>query len=334
MDKYKYQIELGVLRNSKRRNLKLQRFFRNNIFTYNNILNYLEINNKPFALSSKELNKATEKISWDCPIHGEFSMSWNTVKNGQGCPVCGDEKSITKRSNSYEYIKNEFTKRNLTLISKSYTNNLGKLQFICNNHKDKGIQEITYASLIDVEGCKYCNYENGALSKTKTHDEFCAEIKALYGDKYIILSKYINAKEDVTVYCNDCKDTFPARPDHLLNNHGCPTCSSSKGEKRVDSFLKENEIEYEPQCKFEDCKYIRKLPFDFYLPKYNLCIEYQGIQHYQPIEIFGGQKQYEKQQMYDEIKRRYCFDINIKLIEISYKDFENIEDILSKVLNL
>ena len=79
-------------------------------------------------------------------------------------------------------------------------------------------------------------------------------------------------------------------------------------------------------------KKIKPLPFDFYLPNYNICIEYDGEQHFKPIKYFGGQKAFQSQQQKDEIKNKYCQDNKIKLIRISYMDYDNIEKILNKEL--
>ena len=62
-----------------------------------------------------------------------------------------------------------------------------------------------------------------------------------------------------------------------------------------------------------------------------MCIEFQGIQHYKPVEIFGGLKKFKEQQINDNIKRKYCKNNNIYLLEISYKDIESISEILDKV---
>jgi hypothetical protein len=115
----------------------------------------------------------------------------------------------------------------------------------------------------------------------------------------------------------------------------CPNCqSSSHGEKFVNDFLNKNDIIFETQKKFPDCKNKRCLPFDFYLPDYNLCCEVQGIQHFFSRKHFGGEEQLILQQKHDQIKRDYCKNNNIKLIEISYLDFKNIEQILTKELSL
>ena len=75
-----------------------------------------------------------------------------------------------------------------------------------------------------------------------------------------------------------------------------------------------------------------KLSYDFYLPDYNLLIEYQGIQHKEPVIFFGGDKALRSQQARDRIKREYALSHNINLLEIWYN--EDIENKLSRTLNL
>jgi very-short-patch-repair endonuclease len=74
--------------------------------------------------------------------------------------------------------------------------------------------------------------------------------------------------------------------------------------------------------------YIKKLKFDFYLPNYNLCIEYDGRQHFEPIDFFGGEKNFEIIKKRDKIKNEYCLNNNIHLIRIPYNEYKNINSIL------
>ena len=116
---------------------------------------------------------------------------------------------------------------------------------------------------------------------------------------------------------------------------GCPKCCESKGEKEVSTILSKYKIKHIPQYMFDGCKGIRrKLPFDFYLPNYNICIEYHGQPHYYAIEYFGGKDGLRERQRLDQIKEQYCYDNNIPLIIIPYWDFDNIESILTTYLNL
>ena len=98
----------------------------------------------------------------------------------------------------------------------------------------------------------------------------------------------------------------------------CGCTSGSHGEKIVSEILKQNGIDYIPQHKFEDCRDTLMLPFDFYLPDYNFCIEYDGQQHFEPINYFGGKKTFEKLKRHDQMKNDYCKDNNIGLLRLPY----------------
>lgn len=102
-------------------------------------------------------------------------------------------------------------------------------------------------------------------------------------------------------------------------------CIKSNGESLILSLLQELNIHYEYQKKFIDCiAFSLPIIYDFYLPDYNIIIEYNGIQHYQPVEYFGGKERFIKQQQTDEIKRKWCKEKQIKFIEIPYIDFNKI----------
>ncbi len=88
----------------------------------------------------------------------------------------------------------------------------------------------------------------------------------------------------------------------------------------MEKFLIKNNLDYTHQHKFDECKNINKLSFDFYLPDYNICIEYDGEQHFTSIEFFGGKEGLKNRIKLDKIKTKYCNDNNIKLIRIKYTE--------------
>ena len=94
--------------------------------------------------------------------------------------------------------------------------------------------------------------------------------------------------------------------------------------------MENNTINFVQEYRFEDCRYKLPLRFDFYIPEHNLCIEYDGIQHFKSFEFFGGEDKLKITQMRDEIKNDYCKKNGINLIRISYNelvgDAENILD--------
>ena len=150
-----------------------------------------------------------------------------------------------------------------------------------------------------------------------------------------IKSQYINSQTNIKCLCTLCGNSWEATPNNLLKNRGCPSCASSNGERIIEQFLNKNKIKFIREFTFKNCADERLLRFDFYLPQYNICIEYDGEQHFKPIN-FGGCdnnqaiKSFNKTVKHDNIKNNYCKTHNIKLIRIDYKNFKNIEEILYK----
>lgn len=123
-----------------------------------------------------------------------------------------------------------------------------------------------------------------------------------------------------------------------LNGKRCHKCFKidykSIGAYKILKYLKKYNIETE--YKMSNCKNIYPLPFDFAIKDDNnnlvALIEFNGKQHYYPIKRFGGKIAFKKQQMRDEIKKKYCQVNNIPLLIISYKDENNIDELCNKFL--
>ena len=109
-------------------------------------------------------------------------------------------------------------------------------------------------------------------------------------------------------------------PKHHIKGSGCPICNESIGEKKIYNYLNKNNIYCIKQKRFNDCKDIYTLPFDFYIPSYNLCIEFDGSQHYMPIDVWGGIAAFKQIQKRDLIKTNYCKTNKINLLRIKYSD--------------
>ena len=130
-----------------------------------------------------------------------------------------------------------------------------------------------------------------------------------------------------------------ATPQEILYGRGCPNCSKniSLSENIIQNILEDNNIAYIKQFCFTDCRDKAPLPFDFYLPEYNICIEYDGEQHYRPVNFGGIDDERAKEnfiltQQHDEIKNAYCKNNNIDLIRIPYWEKKNIKECLSNSL--
>jgi AMMECR1 domain-containing protein len=167
----------------------------------------------------------------------------------------------------------------------------------------------------------------------KTTKQFIKEANDIHNFRYDYSKvEYLNNQTKVIIVCKIHGDFEQVSSSHLSGT-GCTHCSESKGEKKISKFLDLNKIEYVRQKKFDGCVGIRyKLPFDFYLPKYRTTIEFDGIQHYEPVEHFGGVESFERLKINDKIKSDYCEENYIDLIRIRYDQIDRIFEILGDIL--
>lgn len=179
-----------------------------------------------------------------------------------------------------------------------------------------------------LNGCDLCDIERKRSDKEK----FIKKSKKIHGDKYdYSLVEYVKNNINVKIIC-PIHGIFEQKPMNHLVGKGCLICKESKGEIKINNFLLINNVEFIREYRFKDCKNIKTLPFDFYLPEHNICIEYDGIQHFKEVKNWGGKKGYELIKERDKIKNEYCIKNDIKLIRIPYYVYSNIEEKLKEIL--
>lgn len=159
----------------------------------------------------------------------------------------------------------------------------------------------------------------------------------------VIKNKVTGETSDVIWICQcECGNITKVSTSHLTTGHttSCGQCCISKGEDKIKNILDELHIKYQQQKRFPECKDNASLPFDFYLPDYNCCIEYDGEQHFHipknKTSTWFAKETIDKTQKHDKIKNQYCLDNHIFLIRIPYTDFDNlsIDYISDKINNL
>lgn len=158
------------------------------------------------------------------------------------------------------------------------------------------------------------------------------EVKNRLKEKgFLLIGEYINANEKLLVKHIECENEWMVKVSKIFyQNRGCPECKFSHGESFIRRYLKENNIRYKREKRFNDCRNELPLPFDFYLLDLNTVIEYHGEQHYKCIDFFGGEEGFNKRRMNDEKKRNYCKEKGIEYIELSYK-LDNYEKVKNKL---
>ena len=264
---------------------------------------------------------STTKIIITCPIHGEFRQFIHDHLKGCGCAKCSGVSKITPK----EFIEraNETHNNKYGYNKVEYKNYETKVEITCPIH---GIFSQTPHQHLNGKGCFKCGNILSSKSHSLTNEEFILRSKSIHNEKYEYISKYKNQLETIIIKC-PIHGEFKQKPKNHLNGCGCPLCKESKGEKYIRIFLSENNISFIPQYRFIDCKDIRPLPFDFYLPDFNLCIEYDGRHHFIPIKRWGGEIELKNIQYRDLLKNEYCVKNKIKLLRFKFnQDMKQIKE--------
>lgn len=275
-----------------------------------------------------------------CPKHGKQFLSISQLRGGCNCPECGKEKVGKATKRSIADIQKIISEKhgNILLNPDDYINcTVRNMKVQCGICKT-----IFTTSIVSYQNCNgYCpNCAKEAQAKQlRLSTDKLKEIATINGVCYIL-----NPEEYKETYtknlkfkCISCGDVFIKNLANYKHGYGvCNKCSQkvSKGERTIINILEKYHIKYEQEKRFNECRDKRPLPFDFYLPTYNVLIEFDGEQHYKKMRTFDTDETFKIRQDHDKIKTNYCYTHHIKLIRISYLEINKIEQILCKELHI
>ena len=309
-------------------------------WTIERMNDFCELNAVGYSvLETKHIKKSYQNQLWafvKCPNidHEPYWVCWNNFINGYRCKACYLERE-NKESWNKDKAFNFFKENGYTMLDVD--------KFISIDIPVYCYDELGFIYKISITNLKRAKKRNIGFSIIKNNDYAVKNIQLyceLYRPDYKLIStEYMGVKElHLFEYIgseldDDVDKTFLCTVDGFINcdvKH--PLLSISKGELSVKNWLDKKNIEYIHQYTFDDCKDKQALPFDFYLPTFNIAIEYQGKQHYEPIEYFGGLEQFEYIQKHDAIKNEYCKSNGILLLRIQYYKFDSIEEELNNFI--
>jgi very-short-patch-repair endonuclease len=285
------------------------------------------VHKNKYDYSLAKFTKVSDKIKIICPKHGEFEQRVNNHIYGHGCPICNHKLGSNKKSE-------QFKKRFLIEANKLYNNKYiydfenykdanDKIKVTCPEHGDFYMTPFNH---LRGHTCIYCA---GAKNNTNI---FIEKAKEIHGNEFdYSLVNYTGSHDKVIIICKK-HGPFEQETNAHLQGAKCPHCSESKSERTIREFLIEKDINFIPEKRFKECKNKQQLPFDFYLPDYNLCIEYQGEHHYISISAWGGIEGLKQVKLRDNIKRKFCKNNNIKLLRFKYT--EDLNKNLNKLMEL
>lgn len=274
-----------------------------------------------------------------CKKHGSFMQTPNSHLRGCGCPKCADERTGDRcrmivedfLSRAKEVHGNKY---DYSLVTKeTFVDSHTDIEIICKKH---GVFKQSPNQHLGGSGCYWCGKESMAQKQALTRDEVVNRCNKIFDNKYDYsqFTAYNSRKDIITVVCPIHGGWEVSVGNHLYRQSGCPYCKRSLGEEKVAKYLQKHSIDYVEQYRIPNESLFCDntiMMLDFFLPKHNIAIEYNGVQHYKEIPMFT-ERTLEQQQERDNAVRLYCKEHGIKLIEIPYTEYDNIEKILNKEL--
>lgn len=310
---------------------------------YNIILEFTKKHNYQLITKKEELESNESKVKYICPKHGEYTTKVCSIKAGKICYKCSREKALRKRWDKslqerqdklYKKILSICNEENYKLISTkdeiaSYNS---YITYQCPKHGDNIIK---ISNLISGKRCYQCAKELSAERYKLDLNE--VELRVIkYGGILLNKNDYKNqTTKSLKIICPKCGEIFITSLRNFTQHKGqlCSNCyrKESIGEFKIRKYLEKQNIEFVQEKWFPDCRDINPLPFDFYLPEYNICIEFDGEQHFKDNHFFNYSIDLNKK--HDDIKNKYCKNNHIKLIRIPYLKIGSIQSILHNQLH-
>lgn len=301
-------------------------FSQKNEYFYENMLHYIEVNVKSgtILLSKKDdIKNIDQQLDFKCGICGrQYKSTWHVfVRNTDKiCNVCFKQKVKFGEVKTNHVDTNKFhieaLKNGLTIFAGPEIRFHDKIIV-----QDKsGYKGLCIASSI-LHGRSFDRF---GKANPYTIDNMRVYALQHGWDCVIYNQNYVSDKTPLKLMCS-CGNDFDVDINHFVaGKYQCNECriKQSAIAAKTELWLNLHDIIYIKEYRYKDCINKQQLPFDFFLPDYNACIEVDGIGHYRPVAFNGdkenAKKVYELRVQNDNIKTEYCKNNNIPLLRIPY----------------
>ena len=301
-------------------------------YTEKNYIDKCKELNLDFIGTHKDSKRGTI-IEFICPKHrnkGVQNSDWSHFRLAKkGCSYCSGKHITT------EDVVASIKHKNVELLSE-YIGCEKPIRCRC---KTCGNIWETVPKVLTTNGsgCPKCGKKVAADKRRKSQQEFENELKAVQPN-ITVLGKYISVHSQILCECNIHKTKWYGYPANLLNKSaGCPSCNTSRSEGLMLEALERMHINYLTQYTIPGCKYQNSLKFDAFDIENNVAFEFNGEQHYYPIDFAGKGEEWAKHQLTltqnrDKAKLAYCKENNIPIVVIPYWERNNMEAYIAEKL--
>jgi len=279
-----------------------------------------------YDYSNVDFVNSTTKVGVICPTHGEFMVKpYEHYSKQVGCGYCfrdNDRLSTEDFVRQAREIHGDF----YDYSQVEYKTADSLITIVCPTHGSFRQKPRVHSG---GSGCKQCYLDRNRSNK----EEFIKQAREVHGDRYDYRKVvYHTNKDKVEILCDEHGVFWVTPNGHTSSNAGCPRCKESKGETRVRVFLEKHGINYVQEYKLPTHRY----RYDFFLVDHGILIEYQGQQHFMPVELFGGKKYFKETYRNDIVKKTLAQKHGYPLLTIGYwlAAGDGIEIVLENVLRV
>lgn len=294
-----------------------------------------EVHKGKYNYSNVVYKNNRTKVCIICPEHGEFWQIPYDHLRGIGCSKCyhkmmGVKQTLTKEiflnrcvekhGNKYDYSKSIYkTMKTPILIS-------------CPIHGEFYQKPSEH---LKGEGCPKCGRIKANNSSSYSQDQFIQKVSKIHNNKYdYSLVKYNRSSDMIIIIC-PLHGEFEQRAANHLMGQGCPKCRLKNQLilfEKLKSIFKNESFLWEYRA-----KWLGRLRIDICIEKHKIAVEYDGQQHFYPINHFGGIDKFKKNIQNDALKERLCEENGFKLFRIKYnytdEDFYNLCVDIQKIID-
>lgn len=311
---------------------------------------------KTMWTTDKFKKKLADKYGNEYKVLGEYTGSSNKIKIEH--TVCGNvweptpNNLLSERSHCPKCtatMKRELERLDVEVVKERiYKVSNGQLVVTdASNYKNSNFK-ITYkcevcgyigkanaGNLMRGAGCPNCANKSRNKDRTLTINEIKRRTIKMTNHTYVCLGgKYQNSNTLIWFKHLECGAKFKTSWSKFSRGAvKCPHCRGSRGEQLVKGYLDQYQINYKFGYVIPDLMDKKRLHFDFWLPQYNVAIEYDGVQHYRVTQFKYSDNQesnFAVTKKHDKMKDQYCKDKGINLIRIPY--YEDVNDLLDQEL--
>lgn len=296
----------------------------------------LEKGNGDYVVLERYVTSKTPILMEHKTCGNQWRIRPNDYLRGKGCPVCGRKRAQLKTRKTNEDYKEKIKdiKKQFEQLTE-YTKADDKIKF---RHKTCGkVFDIRAIDFARRKRCPHCSLGRMGHDRRLTHDEFLKSLSKDVISKLDIISTYVNSRTLIKTKNKSCGHINSFKPyDLRMRYNNCAHCSSSRGERKLFNKLVEEGVNFIKEYPVKILEDRTAFRFDFAILNEEgnviLLIEFDGEQHFRPIEGWGGMEAYQYVRKNDMIKNKYCRDNQIRLLRIHYEDIGNINKIIETLL--